>query len=89
MHIGESPVKAQLRGASSGGTGPDLTGFPHLVYAPAQCGEGVRCGSNGASAMDVAEEAAVMPIEKVATFHHISLHEALDALRYARATRLI
>ena len=89
MHIAESPAKIQLRGASSGGTGPDLTGYPHLVYAPAQWGDGVRCGSNGAFATDVAEDAARMPIERVAKIHSITLREALDSLCYARATRLI
>jgi hypothetical protein len=88
MHIAESPVKIQLRGASSGGS-VDLTGIPHLVYAPAQWGEGVRCGSNGALAIDVAEDAAKMPIERAAAIHSVSVQEALDALRYSRCHCLI
>ena len=47
MLLAESGVKADLRGTATAGTGPDLTGYPHLVYAPGQWGPGVRVASNG------------------------------------------
>jgi hypothetical protein len=89
VHIAESPTKAQLRGASTGGTGPDLTGFPHLVYAPVQWGDGVRVGSNGALATTVAAAAVAMPIEAAARHSRVTPREALDCLLYARAIKLV
>ena len=59
MNLVETPVTMQLRGTSSGGTGPDLTGYPHLVYAPAQWGEGVRTEINGTRVAAVASMAAL------------------------------
>ena len=48
MHLAEAPVRIQLRGSSTAGSGPDLTGYPHLTYAPSQWGEGVRVARTGA-----------------------------------------
>lgn len=89
LKLAESPVIARLTGGCSAGSGPDLTGYPHLVYAPAQWGEGVRCGSNGIRATAVADTAQHDPIEQVAADYGVSLHEVVDSLRYARANGLI
>ena len=89
MQVAESPAVVKLRGECTEGTGPDLTGFPHLVYAPNQWGDGVRCGSNGACAQHVAAMAAEFPIEEAAEEYGVSLAEALDALRWARASERI
>jgi hypothetical protein len=89
MRIAEAPMVPRLRGTSTGGTGPDLTGYPHLTYAPAQWGDGVRLASNGAAVSPIAACAAERPIEYAATIYGISPAEVLDALRYARANGLI
>jgi len=89
MHVVESPVVARLNGTSSGGSGPDLTGYPHLVYAPAQWGDGVRCGSNGTPVVHVAASVDDGPIAWAASRYSVSLDEALDAYKFAKATGLI
>lgn len=89
MQLAESGVKADLRGTATAGTGPDLAGYPHLVYATVQWGPGVQCASNGVSALGVAYGTRFDPIEVVAATHDVTLHEIVDALRYARATGLI
>jgi hypothetical protein len=85
VQLAESSVVAKLRGECAGGTGPDLTGFPHLTHAPRQWGEGVRVASNGAPAAHVAASVADGPIARAAKRHGVSLEEALDAYRYAKA----
>ena len=89
MQIAESSVVAKLNGACTGGNGPDLTGYPHLVYAPAQWGPGVRVASNGADVQRVAWATADYPIERVTDEYGVSFNEATEALRYARANGLI
>jgi hypothetical protein len=89
MQIAESAVIAQLKGGCAAGSGPDLTGYPHLVYAPAQWGEGVRCGSNGIPAAAVASDAKHDPIGDVAEAYGVSLQEVCDCVRYAKAHGLI
>jgi hypothetical protein len=89
MHVAESSVVGKLKGECSGGTGPDLTGYPHLACAPAQWGEGVRIASSGIAAFDVAIYASQHPIEEVTDAYRVSFNEATDALRYARANGLI
>jgi hypothetical protein len=89
MHLAESPVKANLKGTCTAGIGPDLTGYPHLVYAPRQWGDGVRVGSNGAPIEAIAADAMSGSIMRVACVHGVTVFEALDALCYARANGLI
>ena len=89
MQLAESGVKANLRGTVTGGAGPDLTGYPHLTYAPSQWGEGVRCASSGAPVHSVAFDAKIDLVEAVAKTHHVTLHEVVDSIRYARANGLI
>jgi hypothetical protein len=88
MQLTESPVKMQLRGASSGGAGPDLAGYPHLTYAPAQWGEGVRVARSGAPVAGIAYDASalVADIDRLALDEGLSWDELFDALRYARAS---
>jgi hypothetical protein len=88
MQLSEMPVKAQLFGTAAAGTGPDLAGYPHLTYAPAQWGEGVRIARNGAPISDIALDAqadCVAAIDSVARSENLSWAELFDALRYARA----
>jgi hypothetical protein len=87
--LSEPKLIPRLRGTAGSGTGPDLTGYPHLVYAPAQWGQGVRVASNGAAIAPIAACAAERPIEYAATIYGISPTAVLDALRYARANRMI
>jgi hypothetical protein len=89
LNLVESPVKAQLLGSSSGGSGPDLTGYPHLVYAPAQWGEGVRVASNGAHADRIGSGVAEHPLPHVALVSGVTLEEALDCYRYAFDNNLL
>jgi hypothetical protein len=89
VQIAEPPMIPRLRGTAAPGTGPDLTGFPGLTYAPAQWGEGVRIASNGSAIAPIAACAAERPIEYAATIYGISTAEVLDALRYARANGMI
>jgi hypothetical protein len=89
MHVAESSVVGKLKGECSGGTGPDLTGYPHLVYGAAQWGKGVRIASNGVDAVEVARHASRHPIEYVTDDYRVSFNEVTDALRYARANGLI
>jgi hypothetical protein len=56
LNLAEGPVRVQLSGISFGGSGPDLTGYPHLTHAPSPWGEGVRCASNGTAVIQVAAE---------------------------------
>jgi hypothetical protein len=89
MQLGEAPVKLQMNGTSTAGTGPDLTEFPDLVYAPAQWGEGVRCGSNGQDALSVARAVDAVSIGVAAATARVSLSEALDAYKWAKKQGLI
>jgi hypothetical protein len=76
----------ELRGSSTGGSGPDLTGYPHLTYAPAQWGEGVRIASNGINAAALVVEGAMIlnAIDDFAAQNGVTLAELFDAIRYAR-----
>ena len=91
MNLAEQPVKIQLRGSSSAGTGPDLVGYPHLTYAPSQWGPGVRVASNGANVGAIAADAKsiISEVDALARREGISLDELCDALRYARANGAI
>jgi hypothetical protein len=89
MQLAESSVVAKLNGACAGGTGPDLTGYPHLVYAPAQWGKRVCIANNGADAVAVARTASILPIEFCTDQYGVSFNEVTEALRYARANGLI
>ena len=91
MQIAESPVTAKLAGTCSGGAGPDLTGYPHLVYAPLQWGMDVRTASNGQSVADLAArcEEQLSDLAIAATFYGVTLEELFDALRYARANGIV
>jgi hypothetical protein len=88
VDIAESPVTAQLFGAAGPGSGPDLTGYPHLTYAPSQWGQGIRIARNGASVFGIAFDArakCVAAIDALAQSENLSWPELFDALRYARA----
>jgi hypothetical protein len=89
MHLAEAPVKIELHGSSTGGSGPDLTGYPHLTYAPGQWGDGVRVASNGKAVWEIAETAQSVPIERTADMYGVSVMEAAEAFSYARATGTI
>jgi hypothetical protein len=89
MRIAEPKLIPRLHGTAGPGPGPDLTGYPHLTYAPAQWGEGVRIASSGAAIGPIAACATERPIEYAATIYGISTAEVLDALRYARAHEII
>jgi hypothetical protein len=89
MQLGEAPVKLQMNGTSTAGTGPDLAGFPGLVYAPTQWGEGVRCGSNGQDALSVAQAVDAVSIGVAAATAGVSLNEALDSYKWAKKQGLI
>jgi hypothetical protein len=80
----------QLRGASSGGA-VDLTGYPHLSYAPDQYGPGVRIARNGKQVDGIAYDASplVMDIDRLAADEGLSWAELFDALRYARANGMV
>jgi hypothetical protein len=86
MQLTEAPIRMQLRGSSSGGA-VDLTGYPHLSYAPDQYGPGVRIARNGAAVEAIAYDASplVVDIDREAQSHGLSWDELFDALRYARA----
>lgn len=87
MQLAEAPVKIQLNGRSSGGSGPDLTGYPHLTYAPDQWGDGVRIARNGADVATIGHDAAptVLMLDQLARSESLTWDELFDALRYARA----
>ena len=88
MRLSEPRMRIDIKADCSGGTGPDLSAYPHLVYAPRQWGDGVRCGSNGAAVEVVAADAATDPIQAVAARHGVTIREVLDALCYAQANGL-
>jgi hypothetical protein len=88
MNLAESPARVQLFGTATRGTGPDLTGYPHLTYAPSQWGEGVRIARNGAPVAGIsldAQAGCVAAIDALAQSENLSWPELFDALRYARA----
>ena len=70
-----------MNGSSTGGTGPDLTGYPNLVYAPAPMGRRRRVASNGASVeprrrpCDTSSRSSTSPRSTGSRSH-----EAVDAL---------
>ena len=86
MQMAESSVTARLKGTSSAGSGPDLTGYPQLVYAPAQWGEGVRVASNGAALIDIRRDCEVQVDEliSIADQHDVTLRELFDAILYSQ-----
>jgi hypothetical protein len=92
VQIVESSVKAKLNGTCTASAGPDLTGYPHLVYAPAQWGEGVRIASNGQSVEEIAgyadtqyrDTTLAYLMDETAQRFSISWPELFDALCYAR-----
>ncbi len=91
MHMqGGNDLKLELRGESTGGHGPDLTGYPTLTHAPSQWGEGVRVASNGAGVFsvscDVRSLDAMILLDAVAQSKGITLDELFDCLRYDRAS---
>jgi hypothetical protein len=90
VQLAEGPVKMQLRGSSSGGT-VDLTGYPHLTYAPHQHGPGVRIARNGAAVEAIAYDASplVMDIDRLANDEGLSWAELFDALLYSRANGMV
>jgi hypothetical protein len=83
----------RFRGKCEGGTGPDLSRYPTLTYAPLQWGEGIRTGSKGvpvdAIAADALANGAVDQIDDLMTRHSATFAEVLDSLDYARANGLI
>jgi hypothetical protein len=87
MRLAEAPVKIELRGSATGGSGPDLTAYPHLTYAPHQWGEGVRIARNGAKVDDIAMHLRffAQDVDTVAAAEELSWDELFDVLRYARA----
>jgi uncharacterized protein (DUF433 family) len=86
MQMAESPVTVRLRGACTGGTGPDLTGYPHLTYAPAQWGEGVRFAKHGEAIADIVErcEEQISDLRVAAAFCRVTLRELFDAILYSQ-----
>lgn len=80
-----------LQGTCVGGTGPDLTGYPSLTYAPLQHGEGVRLARNGLDIDAVVEAASsiMAEVDALACREGITLAELCDVLRYARANEMI
>jgi uncharacterized protein (DUF433 family) len=67
-----------------------LTGYPHLVYAPAQYGPGVRTENNGTPVADIAAEISVNPdVDAVAAKFGVTVEHVHDALRYAAAAGFI
>jgi hypothetical protein len=92
MHFSGAPdLTVSLRGSSTAGTGPDLAGYPHLTYAPAQWGDGVRIARNGAEVDSITDDAAptVLMLDRLAAAERITWDELFDALRYARANGAI
>ena len=89
MQLAESRAVIKARGGCTAGSGPDLTGYPHLTHAPAQWGDGVRIASNGAAVKHVAEHVDELPITIVAGVFDITIEAAADAYRYAKANGLI
>ena len=90
MHVAETPMKIEIKADCKGGDyGTDLTGYPHLVYAPQQWGDGVRIASNGADALSVAAAAEQVPTQTVAKAYNISVAEVLEARRSVARHRLI
>ena len=75
--------------ACSGGSGPNLAGYPNLVHAPRQWGDHVACHSTGRPARDVAAAAEQAPasttLGQLAGELGISVAEVLDAVRYCAA----
>jgi hypothetical protein len=84
-------LTVKLMGTCIGGTGPDLTGYPLLTYAPAQWGPGIRLASNGAAVLSIALDAgSLMPdIDALAQSEGITLGELFESLLYARANGAI
>ena len=78
-----------MSGSCVGGNGPDLSRYPNLVHAVQQWGEGIRCHSNGAPIEPIATLALAQPIAMVAASHSVSVDEACDAFRYAKANGLV
>ena len=87
MQLTEAPVRMQLRGASTGGSGPDLTGYPHLTYAPEQWGDGVRIARNGAEVDSILLDADTLAkkVDFLARAEGLTWDELFDVLRYGRA----
>jgi hypothetical protein len=77
--INEPAATADFRATVTGGTGPDLSGFPLLAYVP---GEGVRVASTGVRAVRVAIDAHLDIFARVAAKHGITAAEAEQAYRF-------
>ncbi len=89
MNVKEAPVVARIKAqVEKPKDAVDLTGYPHLVFAPQQWGEGVRVASNGIPVKDIAVAAKrielATTIEAVAHGLDLTWDELFDALRYAR-----
>jgi hypothetical protein len=70
-----------------------LSRFPSLVHAPDQHGEGIRTHMKGASVEAIAKSATAAGLYKAldneAAKHGVDLHELCDALRFARAEKMV
>lgn len=84
----------KIRGHCTGGDDLNLGRYPNLTYAPAQWGDGVRTHLAGKSVEDIAEhmtryETAICSLDEHCAELGVTFDELLDALRYARANKLI
>jgi hypothetical protein len=99
MRAQESPVVSNLAGKSEiPADAIDLTGYPHLAYAPSQWGQGVRIARNGMSVADVVATANMVPvgnpsvvgaIDQLEYLTGLTWGELFDALRYTKANGMI
>ncbi len=63
-----------------------LDGYPHLVYAPAQHGPGIRTENNGTKVEDIASAVSETPdYEILAARFGVTTDHVADAVRYAVA----
>lgn len=76
----------QANATCVGGTGPDLSAYVHLVYAPQQHGDFIACQSNGTPIENikaaVADSPAGTTTQQIADQFGVSVAEVMDALRY-------
>lgn len=80
-------VDITLELGATGGEGPDLTGYPLLVYAPSQHGPGVRLNDNLALVTDIADAYAMeSSIHGLAHLFGTTEAHIRQALAYAAAT---
>lgn len=80
-------------GACVGGTGPNLSGFPGLTYAPSQHGEGIRFAHNGTPIEDALghpdAKGAIATLDAIAEKLGVKLPDVCDAIGYLRKHDLI